>query len=167
MVKPQTDKSGYVYPDFGVVNDEDNFYKKFRTNNCEFDAIYALKANAPINTEAHSILQSNLESGKLKFLIDDRTAKVKLLGTKVGAAMTPEQRNEYLKPFVLTSGLKEELLNLREENEGVNIILKQANKSIKKDKFSSLEYAIYYIKQEEDQKKKKKRFNAKDFMFKN
>lgn len=56
-------------------------------------------------------------------------------------------------------------MNLREENEGVNIILKQANKSIKKDKVSSLGYGLYYIKQEEDSKKKKKRFNVKDFMF--
>lgn len=55
--------------------------------------------------------------------------------------------------------------NLREENEGVNIILKQANKGIRKDKFSALEYGLYYIKQEEDSKKKKKRFNVADFMF--
>ena len=83
----------------------------------------------------------------------------------MGSAMTPEQREDYLKPFKLTGILKEEMLNLREENEGVNIILKQANKGIKKDKFSALEYALYYIKQEEDSKKKKKRFNVKDFMF--
>jgi hypothetical protein len=81
--------------------------------------------------------------------------------------MTPEQRNDYLKPFVLTTGLKEEMMNLREENEGVNILLKQANKSIKKDKFSALEYGIYYIKQEEDSKKKKKKFNAKEWAFYN
>lgn len=56
-------------------------------------------------------------------------------------------------------------MNLREENEGVNIILKQANRGIKKDKVSSLGYGIYYIKQKEDSKKKKKRFNVKDFMF--
>ena len=55
--------------------------------------------------------------------------------------------------------------NLREENEGVNIILKQANKGIRKDKFSALEYGLYYIKQEEDSKKKEKRFNIADFMF--
>ena len=42
--------------------------------------------------------------------------------------------------------LREEMLNLREENEGVNIILKQANKSVPKDKFSALEYGLYYIK---------------------
>lgn len=78
--------------------------------------------------------------------------------------MTPEERAEYLKPYVLTSILKEQLLNLREENEGINIILKQANRGIKKDKVSSLGYGLYYIKQEEDHKKKKKKFNVKDFV---
>lgn len=166
MIKPQIDESGDVLVDFGVENDDEGFYKKYRSPNCEFDAIHIIKANAPINTEAHSIMQTTLESGKIKFLIDERQAKNKLLGTKVGQNMTPEQREDYLKPFKLTSILKDEMLNLREENEGINIILKQANKSIKKDKFSALEYGIYYIKQEEDSKKKKrKKFNAKDWAF--
>jgi hypothetical protein len=81
--------------------------------------------------------------------------------------MTPEQRNIKLLPFKLTDILKDELMNLREENEGVNIILKQANKRVKKDKFSSLEYGLYYVKQEEAKKRKKKRFNAKEWMLMN
>lgn len=167
MVKRQVDSNGDVYPDFGVYNDDEGFYKKFRTTETEDEAIYAIKANAPINTEAYSTVQSQIESGKVKFLIDERTAKNKLLGTKVGQGMKPEQRADYLKPFTLTSILKEEMLNLREENEGVNIILKQANKGIKKDKFSAFAYGLYYIKQEEDSKKKHKKFNAKDWMFMN
>ena len=79
--------------------------------------------------------------------------------------MTPEKRAEYLKPFTLTSILGEEISNLREETEGVNIILKQANRNIRKDKFSALEYGLYYIKQEEEKKKKRKKFNAKDWSF--
>ena len=166
MIKSQVDsETGDVFPDFGVYNDEDLYYKKYRTNNTEQDALYLIKANAPINTEAHTITRSNLSSGKVKFLIDERIAKQKLLGTKVGQNMKPEERAEYLKPFTLTSILKEEMLNLREENEGVNIILKPANRGIRKDKFSAFEYGLYYIKQEEDSKKKKKRFNVKDFMF--
>ena len=90
-------------------------------------------------------------------------AKEKLLGTKVGQNMKPEERAEYLKPFTLTSILKEEMMNLREENEGINIILKQANRGIRKDKFSAFEYGLYYIKQEEDKKRKRKRFNAADW----
>ena len=165
MVKKQTDATGYEYADFGIYNDEEGYYKKYRTNITELDAIYIIKANAPINTEAHANLQTQLSAGKIKFLIDERTAKTKLLGTKVGQGMTPEQRTDYLMPYALTSHLKEELLNLREENEGVNIILKQANKGIHKDKFSALEYGLYYIKEEEEGKRKRKKFNAKEWQF--
>lgn len=168
MVKKQVDPdTGDTYPDFGVFNDDELYYKKYKTNITEQDAMYLLKANAPINTEAHANAQTQLLSGKVKFLIDERVAKTKLLGTKIGQNMKPEERADYLKPFTLTSILKEEMMNLREENEGVNIILKQANKGIRKDKFSAFEYGLYYIKEEEDRKKKKKKFNAKDWLFMN
>lgn len=166
LVKPQIDPdTNELFPDFGVYNDEDGYYKKYRTQNCEQNALYVIKANAPINTEAHANAQTQLSSGKVKMLIDERVAKTKLLGTKVGQNMTPEERAEYLKPFTLTSILKEEMMNLREETEGVNIILKQANRGIRKDKFSAFEYGLYYIKHEEDNKKKKKKFNAKEWCF--
>lgn len=168
MVKPQINPdTNETYPDFGVYNDKDGEYKKYKSKVCEEDAMYIIKATAPINTEAHANCQTQLSSGKVKFLIDERTAKAKLLGTKVGQNMTPEKRVEYLRPFTLTSILEEEMLNLKEENEGLNIILKQANKGIKKDKFSALEYALYYIKEEEDNKKKRKRFKASDWSFMN
>lgn len=168
MVKTQIDPdTNDTYPDFGVENDVDGEYKRFRTTSCEFDAMYLIKANAPINTEAHANAQSQLSSGKVKLLVDERVAKVKLLGTKRGQEMKPEERAEYLKPFTLTSILKEEMMNLREENEGVNIILKQANKSIAKDKFSAFEYGLYYIKQEEDSKRKRKKGRICDMMFMN
>lgn len=171
MVKPQINpETSEVIPDFGVYggtqDDAVQEYKKYKTNSTELDVLYLMKANAPINTEAHSITQSVLNSGKIKFLIDERTAKQKLLTTKVGQNMTTEARSDYLRPFSLTTSLREEIMNLREENEGLNIILKQANKSIKKDKFSALEYGLYYIKKIEEDKKKKK-FRAADWMFMN
>lgn len=172
MVKPQVDpETGEILPDFGVYGGtQDNAvqeYKKYRTPNTEEDAMYLLKANAPINTECYTYTQSALASGKLRLLIDEIAAREKLLGTVRGQKMTPEERNEYLKPYKLTSILKEELLNLRQENEGININLKQANRGIHKDKFSALCYGLYYIKQEEESKKRKKKFVAADWMFKN
>ena len=168
MVKTQIDpETNEIFPDFGVVNDDELFYKKYKTANTVLDAMYIIKANAPLNTEAHAIAKSQLASGRVKFLIDERIAKNKLLAKKKGQTMTPEQRAEELKPFTLTSILKEEMMNLREETEGVNIILKQANKSIRKDKFSAFEYGLYYLKLEEDKKKKRKKFNAKDWCFLN
>lgn len=166
MVKSQIDPdTNEFFADFGVYNDEEKFYKKFQTDDCEQDAIYIIKATAPINTEAHATVQTQLSSGKIKFLEDERVAKTKLLGTRLGQNMSPEQRAAYLRPFTLTSILKEEMMNLREENEGVNIILKMANRGIGKDKFSAFEYGLYYIRVEEDSKKKKKKFNAKEWKF--
>ena len=172
MVKPSIDPdTSDILPDFGVYGgtqaDAADEYKKYRTTDCEENAIYIIKANAPINTEAHANAQVQLSSGKVKMLIDERDAKIKLLGTKIGQNMKPEERKMYLMPFTLTSILKEEMMNLREENEGTNIILKQANKGIPKDKFSSFEYGLYYIKVEEDNKKKRKKFNVADLMFMN
>ena len=172
MVKPQDNlETGEHFPDFGVYGgtqeDAQEEYKKYRTNETEEDAMYLIKASAPINSEAHANAQTQLNAGKVKLLIDERIAKVKLLETTAGKKMTPEKRAEYLKPFTLTSILKEEMMNLREENEGINIILKQANKGIKKDKFSAFEYGLYYIKIEEESKKKKKKFKVSDMMFSN
>lgn len=45
-------------------------------------------------------------SGKIRFLIDESAAKTKLMSTKLGQAMNIDERNEYLKPFILTSILK-------------------------------------------------------------
>lgn len=168
MIKVQEDdKTGEYYPPFGVYNDEENYYKKFRTDDTEDEAMYLIKANATINTEAHANLQTQLNAGKVKFLLDEREAMMKLMETKLGQGMTPRERSKYVIPFSLTSILKEELTNLREENEGVNIILKQVNRKIKKDKVSSLEYGLYYIKQEEDNRRKRKHFKVADLMFMN
>lgn len=55
MIKSQLDpETGEVLPPFGVDNDEDNFYKAFKTPDTELDAMYLIKANSAINTEAHT-----------------------------------------------------------------------------------------------------------------
>lgn len=165
MVKSQEDIDGSYYPPFGPMNDDEGFYKKFRTDDMERDALFLIKANAPINTEAHTYVQTQLFSGKIKFLIDENQAKAKLMGTKTGQAMDANKRADYLKPFTLTTILREQMLNLVEENEGVNIILKQSTKGIRKDKFSAFEYGLYYIKQEEEKLKRRKHHNISDMMF--
>ena len=166
MVKSQIDpESGDTLPPFGVDNiDEYPEYKKFRTPETEKDAMYLIKANAPINTEAHSYVQTQLSSGKIKLLIDETTAKIKLMETKLGQAMTPEKRAEYLMPFTLTTSLREQMLNLVEDNEGVNIILKQSSRTVPKDKFSAFEYGMLFIKREEDRRRKHKKVDISSLM---
>ena len=170
MTRAQVDpESGDDLPPFGVAGgtaeDTLNNYKKIKGDGVEEDAMFLIKANAPINTEAYTYAQTQMSSGKVKFLIDEQAAKTKLLSTKQGQNYNSDQRNEYLKPFVLTSILREQMLNLVEDNEGVNIILKKSNKSIKKDKFSAFVYGLYYIKLEEEKMRRKKKRDISQLMF--
>ena len=166
LVKSQDTDDGEFLPPFGVFNtDQYPEYKKFVTPETEKDVLFLIKANAPINTQAYSYAQTQMFSGKIRFLIDESLAKTKLMSTKQGQNMNIDKRNEYLRPFILTSILKEQMLNLVEENEGINIILKQSNRSIKKDKFSAFIYGLYYIRYQEEINKKKRKRNISDFLF--
>ena len=166
LIKAQDTEDGEYLPPFGVYNtDEYPEYKKFVTPETVRDLLYVIKANAPINTQAYSYAQTQMFSGKIRFLIDEGLAKTKLMSTKQGQNMNIDERNEYLRPFILTSILKEQMLNLVQENEGVNIILKQSNRSIKKDKFSAFIYGLYYIRYEEELNKKRKKRDISNFLF--
>ena len=170
MTKAQVDpETGDNLPPFGVeggtAEETMNLYKKVKGAGVEENAMYLIKANAPINTEAYSYVQTQMGSGRVKFLIDEQAAKIKLMSTKVGQNYTPDKRNEYLQPFVQTTILREQMLNLTEEHEGFNIILKQSNSRIKKDKFSSLVYGMYYIKKQEDSNRRRKTRDLSKMLF--
>lgn len=167
MVKAQETKEGQYLPPFGIDNDDEGVYKAYfrGVGEVQKDAIFQIKANAPINTDAYSYVQTQMSSGKIKLLIDQSQAKAKLMETKNGQNMSVDQRNQYLRPFVLTTILREQMLNLVEDNEGVNIILKQDSRGIKKDKFSAFAYGLYYIKQQEERMRKKKKRDISQFSF--
>ena len=170
MTKTQIDpETGEELPPFGVnggtSQDILDQYKKIKGANVVDDAMYLIKANAPINTQAYSYTKTQISSGRVKFLISEREAKTKLMSTKVGQNMSPQQRSDYLQPFVLTDILKQQMSNLVEDNEGVNIILKQSSRSISKDRFSAFIYGLYFIKQQEDRLNRRKKRDINDFLF--
>lgn len=166
MVKSQVDpETNDILPPFGVENDEDGKYKKLKTADTVVDAMYLIKATAALNSDAYAYIKMQMSSGKIKTLIDEVEAKSKLLLTKGGQKMTPEERNEHLRPFIETSILREQMLNLtQKDDDGVHIVLKQVNKKVKKDKFSAFMYGLYFIEQEEERIKKRRSFNIADLM---
>lgn len=164
QIDPETGETLYNWGVQYKDDDERQKYRKFETPDTIHNAMYIMKATAPLNTEMYSYCQTQLQHGKIKFLIDDSIAKNKLMAQAQGKKMTPEKRAEYLLPYVQTNILREQMANLIEESEGANIILKPANKKIKHDKFSSMIYGLYYCKLEEDKGKKRSSRNISDFM---
>lgn len=161
-IDPDTGETLY---NWGVMNDEDNKYRNMKTEDTITDAMYIMKANQVLNSEMYAYCQSEINSGRVNFLVDESIAKNKLLSQAQGKKMSQSQRADYLMPFVQTSILKDQMLNLVYENDGAHIILKQASKKIKKDKFSALIYGLYYCKLQEDARSKKRKRDISKFMF--
>lgn len=167
LVKSQVDADGVFYEDYGIYNDDEGRYRQFRTSHTWEDVVYIIKANAALNTEAHSYIQTQLNTGKIRFLLDDRIAKDKLMNSSRGQKLSPDERARELMPFTLTTALREQMLNLADEGEGTQIKLKQVSKKIKKDKFSAIEYGLFYIKTCEENGKKKRKIKLSQLTFLN
>lgn len=161
-IDPDTGETLY---NWGVVNDEDNKYRNMKTEDTIIDAMYIMKANQVLNSEMYAYCQSEINAGRVIFLIDEATAKNKLMSQAQGKKMSQSKRADYLMPFVQTSILKDQMLNLIYENDGAHIILKQSSKKIKKDKFSALIYGLYYCKLQEDSRHKKRKRDMSKFLF--
>ena len=161
-IDPDTGETLY---NWGVINDDDNKYKNMKTDDTIVDAMYIMKANQVLNSEMYAYCQSEINAGRVIFLVDESIAKNKLMSQAQGKKMSAGQRADYLRPFVQTSVLKDQMLNLVYENDGAHIILKQASRKIKKDKFSALIYGLYYCKMQENSRKKKKKRDISKFMF--
>lgn len=158
--------TGEILYGWGVYNDEERRYKDLITENTIKDVLYVIKGNVALNSELYSYCQNEMRNGRLKFLIDENMAKNKLLSQEQGKKMSAVQRAEYLRPFIETSFLKSQMMNLVQENEGANIILKQSSRKIKKDKFSALIYALYWpLLQEKKRGKRKSRDLSKMCLF--
>lgn len=157
--------TGEFLPNWGVYNDENGYYRKYITDDTIHNAMYIMKATNVINSELYAYTSTQLMNGRLRFLIDETEAKAKLMAMSQSATMTKTQRDEYLMPYVLTTALKAQCMNLIMNQDGALIVLKQANPKIKKDKFSALIYGLSFCKLIEDRNAKKNRdFKISDMM---
>lgn len=149
LIKSQVDvrTNQYLRP-WGVKNDDKGYYTSFKTADMIPDLLYIVKANAQYNTDMYANYQVQLTTGKLRFLVDERQAKLKLDSSRAQKFknMTEEEKTDWLMPFIQTSLLRDQLANLEEKREGTSIALDRMNKNIKKDKVSSSGMALFYIK---------------------
>ena len=153
LVKENADEvTGEIFPPFSVTNDSD--YDKYKTSK-SLPLLYNIKSTPANTTHIHVNCLSQISSDKVKFLTDEITSKAKLLSTKKGQKLTPEEVAKHLVPFILTTIMKEEMMNLKKKPEGKGVQLERINTRMGKDKFSALEYGLWYIKSLEDKNIKK------------
>ena len=159
MVKP-TFGDSTMYPAYCCFNDED-YSKKLYPD--AIPLIYSMKSNNTLDGKIHANCYTMINSGRVIFLAREQEIKNKLLATKVGQKMKLEQRMQRLQPHEITTRLFEEMVNLKlkQIGTGLDLKLEQVNTNMGKDKFSSLEYGLWRIKEIEEEYYKKKRRKSK------
>lgn len=137
-------------PPYSVTNDDR--YDAYKTAN-SIPMIYALNSSTKENnaSDIHNIFMNIITNQGVKLLTTAGQAKNKM------KIKDSEKETKELLPFILTDLLQEEIMNLEHEQRGNKTQVKQISRTVNKDKFSALEYGLWYVYLEEQDNKKRKR----------
>lgn len=107
--------------------------------------IYAVKASQSFNSDAATILRTDIQQGNIRLLLNVDDAERRFKGYDYYRKLDPYIQAKLLLPYIQTQILIEEMINLESEINDKTIRLKeQSNK--KKDRYSSLSYGNYFCK---------------------
>ena len=128
-------------PIYSVTNDER--YDKYKTPN-SIPMIYAISSarKETKSSDIHNNFTSNISNQRIKLLKSEAHIKSKLLKNK---RMDTDKYVELSQPFIMTDLLCDEIMNLEYKQSGNETQVKPISKGIGKDKFSALEYGLYWI----------------------
>ena len=160
IVDPTT---GELYPALSCCND------KTMAERCKVDnapkVIWSIKASASFNTEICTLLRSGFQNGKINLLVSEFEAEELLKDKIKGFSNKPAfEQMQYKLPYIQTTLLVYELINLEYEIRGTNVKITEKS-GMRKDRYSSLAYNYWVQCQLEREmlRKQKTGFNAYDY----
>lgn len=142
-------------PAYEVINDDR--YKKFKTAN-SIPMIFSIKSQAKDTnaSDIHSLFMQWVGNNQVLFLDSESQAKDRF------KAKDDSKLPEFIRPFTMTDFLQDEIMNLEYKTAGHRIEVKQVSRSIQKDRFSALEYGLFWIYLEEQKNKQRQEENIGD-----
>lgn len=134
---------GIMYDAFTSMNDKE------MADRCLVDdapkKIYSMKAYTQINSECAISFRDNLRKGKIKLLLNENEAK-EVFGKMSGFnSLSLDDQLRYLSPYLQTTSLISEMINLESEinTETGQVKLKEQSGQ-RKDRWSSVSYGNYF-----------------------
>ena len=113
-------------------------YKGSSTNPAK--VIYSVKASAKWNSQCAYSLRDCIRRGKMRLLLDEDEFNEKYENEKAYSELSAEDKLTIKMPFIQTSLLITELVNLEYTTVGSEIKIKETGTN-RKDRYSSLSYA--------------------------
>lgn len=136
-------RSGVTYEALSCFNNEE-IAKRCAVKNAP-KKIYAIQGSAEFNSKCALGLRDAIKQGQVKLLVSEYDADDFLEGIKGYASLSPEDALVYKLPYIHTTLLINELVNLEYEAKN-NVIRVKEKSGMRKDRYSSLSYNIYVAK---------------------
>jgi hypothetical protein len=131
-------ETGQLYPALSCCNDK-VMEERCKVKNAP-KVIWSIKANAQFNNEMCILLRSGFQKSKINLLVSEFEAEEILRDTVKGfAKISTVEQIRYKMPYIQTTLLINELINLEHEVKGVNIKITEKS-GMRKDRYSSLGY---------------------------
>ena len=156
-------ETGEIYYALSCCND------KAMAERCKVDnapkVIWSIKASASFNSEICTLLRSGFQKGKINLLVSefecDEILKDKIKGFN---KLLPFEQTQYKLPYINTTLLVHELINLQYEIKGNNVRVFEKTGQ-RKDRYSSLAYNYWVQCQLEREflREQNKTFNIVDY----
>ena len=116
--------------------------------------IWAIMGSAKFNSEAALLLREGFKSGRIRMLVNEYDGEDAMNHISGFASMEMPDKTKLLMPYINTTLLINEIVNLRHEES--NGLVKLSEKSgMRKDRYSSLSYNYYVALQLENEMRRK------------
>lgn len=149
MIESQGPNDGLPYPAWNIQNIKQ--YDQYAVDQ-KIGApskIHIIKTNQHSAGTIHTEAYSQLFSGKVRLLVDEKEAKSKLLDMQKGRKMGLQERLRYMEPYKHTTLLVNETSNLKINRNNTYLKLELIRTDAEKDTFSALEYGLFVIAEQE------------------
>lgn len=136
IIKPQYDAEyNITYNAMTCIND-DNMADRCKIRNAN-KVVWSIKATADFNTKAAIALRSAFQNGSINLLVSDFEAEELVHKIRGYSKMTSKEQSLLKLPYIQTSFMVNELINLEHEIKGTNIKISERS-GMRKDRYSAL-----------------------------
>lgn len=145
---------GITYPALSCYNNDEMAAR------CPREAkrvIWSIKASADLNSDCAYLLREGFASNRIRLLVNEYDADKYMSAFKGYEKLSPEEKDELRKPYLDTTLLIKEIINLQAEAKDNNRIKVKEKSGMRKDRYSSLSYNYWVVSQIEAEERYKLR----------
>lgn len=136
--------TGEIYPALSCCNNQDMAARCTSKNAPK--VIWAINGSAKFNSDCALLLREGFKAGRIRLLENEYDGEKELASIKLFNTLSPQDRALLMLPYINTTLLINELVNLQHDESG-GLVKIYEKRNMRKDRYSSLSYNYYVATQ--------------------